>query len=174
MMKLEGIFASLGKAGGIEKLLEDISWKDFEGFVAEALSANGFLVRRNLRFSSGKRRHEVDVVGIQKPRVLLVDCKHWSMRRGKASGIQRAAAQQYLRTKSIAGKLPEIFPEMAGWGRAVTIPALVTLHQEAVASHGGAYIVPISKLNSFIEEARCGYYDTLAFEIPSLLRHMEP
>lgn len=154
-------------------LVEGLCWKDFEGFAAEIFSENGFAVLRNLRFIAERRRYEIDVVAFQRPRAVLVDCKHWGMRAGKSSGIRDAAARQRLRAYHFEGKMVQIFPDAAEWGRASIIPVIVTLHQEAVTEHNGVFVVPIFKLNEFIDEARCGIFDAKEVKLASLRRFQD-
>ncbi|MDI9643944.1 MAG: restriction endonuclease [Candidatus Verstraetearchaeota archaeon] len=158
--RVREVLDQIRRGGSIEELASGLHWKDFEAFTAHIFCENGFLVKRNFRFSSNKRRYEIDVVAIEKPRVLLVDCKHWGIRPGKSNGIQRAADQQRLRREKFVAKLPLLLTsETAEWRTATTIPLLVTLFHEGISERCGTYIVPVFKLNAFIEEARCGLFD---------------
>lgn len=158
--RIDEILERVRNGAPIEDLAAGLHWKDFEGFTARVFSENGFLVKRNLRFTSKRRRYEIDVVAVQKPRVFLVDCKHWGMRGGKSNGILRAAERQWLRREEFDAKLPLLLAEETSeWRSAITIPLLVTLFQEGLSELSGTYIVPVFKLNSFIDEARCGLFD---------------
>ncbi|MDI9608838.1 MAG: restriction endonuclease [Candidatus Verstraetearchaeota archaeon] len=168
MRLLNTIIEKMGRGVPAGEFVEGLCWRDFEVFAAEIFSENGFAVKRNLRFSAERRRFEIDVAAFQRPRVVLVDCKHWGMRAGKSSGIKDAAARQRLRAHHFEGKLIQIFPETAEWGRASIIPVIVTLHQEAVSEHSGVFVVPVFKLNQFIEETRCGIFDAKEVKLASL------
>lgn len=168
MTLLKDILEKIECGNPLGELVKGLCWKDFEGFAAEIFSENGFAVRRNVRFSAERRRYEIDVVAFQRPRAVLVDCKHWGMRAGKSSGIRGAAARQRLRAHHFEGKLVQIFPDAAEWGRASIIPAIVTLHQEAVTEHSGVFVVPVFKLNQFIEETRCGIFDAKEVKLAGL------
>lgn len=167
MSLLNIIIEKMGGAAAGE-FVEGLCWRDFEVFAADVFSENGFVVKRNVRFSAERRRFEIDVVAFQRPRVVLVDCKHWGMRAGKSSGIKDAAARQRLRAHHFQGKLVQIFPDIAWWRRASVIPVIVTLHQEAVTEHSGVFVVPVFKLNQFIEETRCGIFDAKEVKLASL------
>lgn len=169
MSLLKEILEKIERGIPAGEIVERLCWRDFEGFAAEIFSENGFVVLRNIRFSAERRRYEIDVVAFQRPRVVLVDCKHWGMRAGKSSGIRDAAARQLLRAQRFEGKLVQIFQDAAEWGRASIIPVIVTLHQEAVTEHSGVFVVPVFKLNQFIEEVRCGVFDAREVKLASLM-----
>jgi hypothetical protein len=154
--------------GGValEEITKDLDWRDFEGFVSEVLSENGFRTFRNFRFSSKKRRYEVDVVALERPRIVIVDCKHWGIRLGKVSALKVAASAHQERTMEFGNKLQELAHiDATKWGTAKIIPILVTLYQERIVEKEGVLVVPIFKLNSFLEELRSGYFDSTTINI---------
>ncbi len=167
MSLLQTLLEKMEKGVPAGEFAKELCWRDFEEFTAEIFSENSFAVLKNVRFGAERRRYEIDVVAFQRPRVMLVDCKHWSMRTGKSSGIKDAAARQLLRAHHFEGKLIKIIPEAAEWGRALIIPAIVTLHQEAVTEHNGVFVIPVFKLNQFIEEARSGIFDAKEITLAS-------
>ncbi len=149
------------KAGAdMEELLKGADWKDFEGLVSEIFAANGFKTFRNFRFSSKKRRYEVDVVALEKPRIVIVDCKHWSIRAGKAPALRAAASANLKRATEFGSRIQE-FPRMADWTDVSIVPTIVTLYQEGVTEESGVFIVPVFKLPSFIEGLRSGLLDAI-------------
>ena len=151
----------------VEDLTKELSWQDFEGIVSEVFSANGFRTFRNFRFSSNKKRYEVDVVGILKPRIMLADCKHWGIRLGKPSALKTAATEQVKRGSEFCNKLQEFNKlKVEDWTVVTAIPVLITLYQERIIQNDGAMIVPIFKLNAFIEEMRNGLFDSASVKIP--------
>jgi hypothetical protein len=159
---LEELLSMLRRGTPLEEAMKDLEWKDFEGVVSDAFEANGFRTKRNLRFSHEKRRYEVDVVALERPRLVAVDCKHWGIRVGKGSALRAASLAQLNRAMNLGKKAHEI-PGMGvgGWGEATIVPCIVTLYEERVVEHGGVMVVPLAKLNSFIEELRSGYFDFL-------------
>ncbi|MDD1775854.1 MAG: NERD domain-containing protein [Candidatus Methanomethylicus sp.] len=157
---LEEIEKKIKKGKDLEEAARDFSWQDFEAAVSEVLSANGFRIFRNFRFSSNKRRFEIDVIAISKPRIMLIDCKHWGIRLGKTSAIRSAATAQTNRSAEFSKKLAEFVDfGLEEWKDAIIIPLILTLYQEQVVENDGSVVVPFFKLNSFIEESRNGIFD---------------
>ncbi len=141
----------------LESIAKEMTWQDFEGIASEIFSANGYRTCRNFRFSSRKKRYEIDVVAISSPRIIVADCKHWSIRSGKSSGLRTAAEAQRVRADEFASKIQE-FGRLGiqNWKKATVIPILITLYQESIIEGNGAFVVPVFKLNSYIEGIRNG------------------
>ena len=141
----------------VENIAKEMTWQDFEGIAAEIFAANGFRTHRNFRFSSKKKRYEIDVVAMDSPRIILADCKHWSIRQGKTSGLRAAAEAQKVRAIEFASKIQEYgLLGIQEWKPATVIPMVITLYQESIVEGNGTFVVPLFKLNSFIEGARNG------------------
>jgi len=157
---------SIKSGVAFEDVTKDLEWRDFEGLVSDVFSENGFRTFRNFRFSSKKRRYEVDVVALERPRIVVADCKHWRIRLGKASALKVAASSHLARAVEFGNKLQE-FAEMGvgGWHRITIIPILVTLYQERIMENDGVLVVPIFKLNSFVEELRSGFFDSIKVKV---------
>jgi hypothetical protein len=168
-ISLEDLKAKMKGGAGIEDLTKELNWKDFEGLVAEVFSANGFRTFRNFRFSSRKRRYEVDVIALERPRAVVVDCKHWGIRAGKNSALRAAALAHLNRTVELSGKLQE-FPAMnvQDWGEVTAIPMLVTLYQERISENAGVLVVPLFKLNTFVDELRNGFFESLKVKVMTM------
>lgn len=171
---LDELSSMLRRGIPVEEATKDLEWKDFEGVVSDAFEANGFRTMRNLRFSHEKRRYEVDVVAMERPRLVAVDCKHWGLRAGKGSALKAASLAQLNRAVNLGKKAQEI-PGIGigGWGEATIVPCVVTLYEERVVESGGVLIVPLAKLNSFIEELRSGYFDFLRAKIMTMYSWMK-
>jgi hypothetical protein len=149
-----------------EDATKDLEWRDFEGLVSEVFSENDFRTFRNFRFSSKKRRYEVDVVALERPRIVVVDCKHWRIRLGKASALKAAASAHLGRAVEFGNKLQEFADLGVGDWRSITIiPILVTLYQERITENEGVLVVPVFKLNSFVEELRSGFFDSIKVKV---------
>jgi hypothetical protein len=171
---IEELSSMLHKGVPLEEATKDLEWKDFEGVVSDAFEANGFRTIRNLRFSHEKKRYEVDVVALERPRLIAVDCKHWGLRAGKGSALRAASLAQLKRAVNLGKKAQEVpGMDMGGWGEATVVPCIVTLYEERVVENGGVLVVPISKLNSFIEELRSGYFDFLKAKIMTMYSWMQ-
>jgi hypothetical protein len=168
-ISLEDLKAKMKAGVGIEELTKKLDWKDFEGLVAEVFSANGFRTFRNFRFSSKKRRYEVDVIALERPRAVVVDCKHWGIRVGKSSALRVAALAHLNRTVEFSWKLQE-FPAMnvQDWGEVSAIPVMVTLYQERISENAGVLVVPLFKLNAFIDELRNGFFESLKAKVMTM------
>jgi len=170
---LEELSSMLQRGVALEEATKDLGWKDFEGVVSDAFEANGFRTIRNLRFSHDKRRYEVDVVALERPRLVAVDCKHWGLRAGKGSALRAASLAQLKRAVNLGKKAQEIPGiDIGGWGEAALVPCIVTLYEERVVENGGVLVVPLSKLNSFIEELRSGYFDFLRAKVMTMYSWM--
>jgi len=171
---LEELSSMLHKGIPLEEATKDLGWRDFEGVVSDAFEANGFRTLRNLRFSHEKRRYEVDVVALERPRLVAVDCKHWGLRPGKGTALRAASLAQLRRTVNLGKKAQEIPGiDIGGWGEVTLVPCIVTLYEEMIVENGGVLVVPISKLNSFIEELRSGYFDFLRAKIMTMYSWMQ-
>lgn len=158
--------ARMRSGGALEEITKDLDWKDFEGLVSEVFSENGFRTYRNFRFSSKKRRYEVDVVALERPRIVIVDCKHWGIRLGKVAALKVAASAHLARAIEFGNKLQEfVCADDGEWRAAKVIPILVTLYQERIVENEGVLVVPVFKLNSFVEELRSGYFDSTIIDI---------
>jgi hypothetical protein len=168
-ISLEDLKAKMKGGVGIEELTKELDWKDFEGLVSEVFSANGFRTFRNFRFSSKKRRYEVDVIALERPRVVVVDCKHWGIRVGKSSALRAAALAHLNRTVEFSGKLQE-FPAMNvhEWEEVTATPILVTLYQERIFENVGVLVVPLFKLNTFVDELRNGFFESLKAKVMTM------
>ncbi len=167
---LDDIESMLRDGNDLESIVKEMTWQDFEGIASEIFSANGFRTFRNFRFSSKKKRYEIDVVALAPPRIILADCKHWGIRQGKSSGLRAAAGAQRRRAEEFASKMQEFGNRgIEGGGRAKIIPAVITLYQEAVIESGGAFVVPIFKLNAYIEEIRNGMCDDAETRAPRIV-----
>ncbi len=147
--------AVLAMQGGadVEKVCGALGWEEFEDFAAFALEQNGFETWKHFRFKFGKKRYEIDVVGVRQPLVLSVECKHW--RQGwKRAAITEAVVRQVERTKSLAQLLPEPKDRLrlAGWREASFMPIVVTLYDAPLRICGGVPVVPVFYLNSFLGE----------------------
>ena len=155
MIDLEKIKNKVLKGTPVEDLLEKFNWKEFEEAVAEIFSENGLYAKRNVRFKTD-RRFEIDIVASKPRKVFCVDCKEWSRGRNKKSGITHAAELQKERTlqfekflsKNIIARNKLRILEQSKFYR--FYPILVTLFEEDLKDEGGVVVVPVWKLNSFL------------------------
>ena len=95
-----------------------LDFKAFEALVEEILKRNNFETIRNFRFSdnsnfkskTSQKRYEIDVIGIYRNFMLLIDAKQWK-RKDSFSAINKSADLQYRRAIALK-KNPEIFSEL--------------------------------------------------------------
>ncbi len=140
----------------IAEVVKLMTWKDFEGLVASILSENSFACTESFRRrgTSDIKGMEVDVIGIRGHMALSVDAKMWSVRGGKASALRTAAEKQKERTFRLTSQLPQLSKKIPSMmkGPYTIIPVMVTWLVEEVELHEGVPVVPVFKLNSFIQD----------------------
>lgn len=139
-----------GVVGPTELLLE-AGWHEFERLCAYALNEAGYQTILNLKFRWRGRRYELDVVGLNRPRALVIDCKDW--RRFNAYMLKRAAESQVLRAQAFASALRSsnlLAGYVQGWGSVLVYPVVVGLFEGRLTMHGGVPIVPLPKLRGFL------------------------
>ena len=130
----------------IEDILTGFDWKEFEDLCAQVLERNGWKIRRNYRFKT-ERRYEIDILATLGNKNLAIDCKHWGIRSGKASQLRIAAGNQMERVNQLK-KIKFLY--QFAQKEFETFPVIVTWHEEKLIKEGNVWIVPVSKLNSFI------------------------
>lgn len=136
------------------EIVELLTWKDFEGFVASVLIENNYVCIESYRRrgSSLTKGMEIDVIGQRGKTIVAIDAKMWSIRAGKAAALKKAAEKQKDRTKELSFELSNLSKKIGGLpaGDYQFIPVIVTWLVEEVELHEGVPVVPIFKLNSFI------------------------
>ena len=136
--KLEAAFTAITDGCPIEEVSEWLDWRGFEGLVSQILLENGFQVEKNVILT--KPRMEIDVIGVKLNVVILIDCKHW--KRMSSSALNEIVRKQINRVKRYAYEISDV----------VTVPVIVTLHQEQISFINKVPIVPIMQLSSFLDE----------------------
>jgi Holliday junction resolvase-like predicted endonuclease len=142
---------SLG--GDFERVCGLLSWSEFEGIAARAFEANGYEVIRNFRFRQASRKWEIDIIGLKKPLILCVDCKHWK-RGWRKAAIMKAVEAQIERTKALANSLHNYYKKakLQGWETATLIPIVMSLVPGPYRFYNDVPIVPVLQLQDFINE----------------------
>ena len=137
----------------IEAVSNLLCWQEFEEIAAFALKNNGYKVQNNVRFSHGGRRWEIDVVGCKKPLVVCIDCKHWA-KTITPSALSRIADLQADRTMAFADSLPNVKLKLpcSTWASAKFVPSLLSLVPSAYKFVHDVPVVPVLKLQDFIEQ----------------------
>ncbi|MEM3365284.1 MAG: restriction endonuclease [Candidatus Methanomethyliaceae archaeon] len=152
-----------------EEILRKAGWKDFEELTSAIMTEAGFLTFRNFRFSSKRKKYEIDVIAMENPRIILADCKRWNLRRGKASALKTSALRQLSRSLEFLGKIQEFKPLNVGnWKTVIIIPIIVTLYEERIVEYEKVLIVPLFKMVSFLEGVRSGLFDQISGQVLNL------
>lgn len=138
----------------IAKVVEFLTWKDFEGLIAGILVENGFQCTESFRRrgTSLVQGMEIDVIGIRGRLGLSIDAKMWSIRGGKATALRTAAEKQKERTSRLMTQLNQLSLKLSNIkeGSYEFIPIIVTWLVEEVEMHEGVAVVPVFKFNSFV------------------------
>ncbi|MCJ7455125.1 restriction endonuclease [Candidatus Bathyarchaeota archaeon] len=147
--------AQLAVAAGAdpERVARELRWQEFETFVNQVLSRDGYETRNHFVFKASGQKFEIDVMGAKEPVVLCVDCKHWH--HGWApSRIAAAARHQLLRVLSLSQVLPacRLKFSFAGWESARFLPVVLALADVSLRLVDGVPIVPVLRLRSFLAE----------------------
>lgn len=139
-----------------EAVVKQLTWKDFEGFVARVLQENDYRCTESFRRRGNKliEGMEIDVIGVKGNTILAIDAKMWGVRAGKSSAIKEAVKKQAVRTERLGSDLARLSDKIIGMGpgRYSLIPIMVTWLVEDVEIHQGVPVVPVFKLNGFLLE----------------------
>jgi Holliday junction resolvase-like predicted endonuclease len=153
MIDLERIKRRILRGEEIEKILEEVDWKEFEEFVIRILEEHEFNTFHNFRFKT-ERRYEIDILAVRDDLLLVIDCKKWKRGRYKKTGLKYAVQTQVKRINELKKflknnttlqnklKLDSNDTEF--------VPLIVTWFEEELLEHDGVLIVPVWKLNQFL------------------------
>jgi len=136
--KLKAAIELIKNGGPLDEISILLTWRDFEGLVAEILYSKNFAIIKNLVLT--KPRMEIDVIGIRLGIAMLIDCKHW--KRYSSSTLSTAVKKQIARTKHYILKTPG----------AIAVPVIVTLYHDKIDFIDRVPIVPILQFSSFVDE----------------------
>jgi len=130
-----------------------LSWAEFEGIAAQALDASNYRVIRNLHFKHKAKGWEIDVLGLRKPIILCVDCKHWKRGWRNAANL-KAVKAQIERTEALAESLPNYSKKikLEGWSDATLVPLVLSLLPSPEKLYNEVPVVPILQLQDFINQ----------------------
>jgi hypothetical protein len=137
----------------IEEKLKNFDWRDFEKVVQEIFEINKFKVKRNFRFKT-KKRYEIDLIAVRDTFNFCVDCKRFGKGRYKKTQILEAIKKQEERTEELKKFLKaNIIAKKSLEIKSMKFyPLLVTLFEEEIIKESMTFVVPIWKLNSFLNE----------------------
>jgi len=133
-----------------------LTWKDFEGLVANILTENNFKCTESFRRrgTSDEKGMEIDVIGVRGRTIISIDAKMWGVRGGKGSALRNAAEKQKVRTNRLTSQLKRLSKRIPSidTGDYTIFPTMVTWLVEEVEMHEGVPVVPVFKLNGFIQD----------------------
>jgi Holliday junction resolvase-like predicted endonuclease len=85
----------------IEDLLKAFEWQDFEIFLCQSLESFGFSALHTFRYTVNKKRHEVDIIGRDRQKILFIDAKHWNEKTASNGALYRVAQEQATRAEHL-------------------------------------------------------------------------
>jgi Holliday junction resolvase len=138
----------------LQKVSKEVVWQNFERLAAFIFEENDFQVKTNIVKTSNKKRRQYDVIAKKKGKTFLTECKKWAGNRNRLSALRTAVKQHIERS--------EFYRDLTNEN---VIPIIVTLIEEEIRFIEGVPIVPILKLNSFINEEDKGR-DGWTMELP--------
>lgn len=122
----------------LEHISSSVKWQYFEKLVAFIFEENNFSARQNVIVKDGFSKRQFDVIAKRYDTTYLVECKKWKSRREKTAALKIAVAKHLERCGFYEGLYEK------------GMPLIVTLLEEDITEHEGITIVPIMKLNWFI------------------------
>ncbi|MBS3051220.1 MAG: restriction endonuclease [Candidatus Aenigmarchaeota archaeon] len=124
--------------GNLQSISSAAKWQYFEKLVAFIFEENGFEAKQNVIVKNPPHKRQFDVIAKRYGATYLVECKKWKSKKQRASALKSAVAK-HLERCALYGTLHK-----------EGIPLIVTLLEEEISEHNGVMIVPIMKLNWFI------------------------
>jgi hypothetical protein len=133
----------------LQRVSREAVWQNFERLTAFVFAENDFSVKINTVRTLNKRRRQYDVIAKRSDKTFLIECKKWAGNRYRLSALKRAAEQHRERSEFYRRLTDED-----------VIPVIVTLIEEEISFCEGIPVVPILKLNSFINEVERSEYSS--------------
>jgi Holliday junction resolvase len=134
-------FEDIKSIEDLEKVSKAVVWQNFERLVSFIFEENGFQVKTNMVKTFNRKRRQYDVIAKKNNEIFLVECKKWAGNRTRLSALKAAIEKHKERTEFYKNLTKEH-----------AIPIIVTLIEEEIKFYEEVPIVPISKLNSFLNE----------------------
>ena len=134
-------FEDIKSNDDLQRVSNEVVWQNFEKLAAFIFEENNFSIKTNTVKTHNKKRRQYDIIAKKYNRTFLIECKKWSGNRYRLSALKTAIRQHKERTEFYENLTKEN-----------AVPIMVTLIEEEIKLYEGIPIVPISKLNSFINE----------------------
>lgn len=125
----------------LELVSKESVWQKFEILVGFIFEANDFQVNINKVRTFNKKRRQFDVIAKKNDITYLIECKKWAGNRYRLSALKKAIEQHKERTEFYRNLTEENL-----------IPIIVTFIEEDIKFYEDMPIIPIFRLNSFINE----------------------
>ena len=125
----------------LERVSKEAVWQNFEVLVGFIFEANDFQVNVNKVRTFNKKRRQYDVIAMKRDRTYLIECKKWAGNRYRLSALKKAIEQHKERTEFYRNLNEENL-----------IPIIVTFIEEDIKFYEDMPIIPIFRLNSYINE----------------------
>jgi protease II len=139
------IFEDIKNIEDLQEVSKEVAWQHFEKLAAFIFIENNFQVETGKVKTSNKKRRQYDVIARKNNRTFLVECKKWAGNRYRLSALKTAIKQHKERS--------EFYRILTNEN---VTPIIVTLIEEEILFYEDVPIVPILKLNSFINEEEKG------------------
>lgn len=141
------MFENIKNADDLKQVSREERWQNFERLVAFVFEKNDFDVEVNIVKVFNGRRRQYDVVANSLSNLFLVECKRWT---GPYKNSElKKAVEKHIERCRLWQENKEI------------IPIVVTLQEEDLKIYEGMPIVPIEKLNNFINNLESFEFDIL-------------
>jgi Holliday junction resolvase-like predicted endonuclease len=145
----------------IERVANYLQWQEFEQIAVIAFERNGYSVTRNLRFTQGGRKWEIDIVACKKPLAVCVDCKHWH-KSMYPSVLKKIVDEQVERTLALAETITSIAEKIhcTSWTSIKLVPAVLSLVTGRFKFYDNVPIVSVLQIQDFLAQLPA-YTETL-------------
>jgi Holliday junction resolvase-like predicted endonuclease len=142
----------LKHGGDPERVCRELDWREFEEVAKVALDSNGYSATKSFIFKHGRKRMEIDLVGVKEKLVLCIDCKHW-MHGWHRSMMRVAVEKQVKRTEALAAETSRMIKRLNLPNREqfIFLPVLVTLTDVALRTMRDVPVVPILRVGAFLD-----------------------
>ena len=134
-------FEDIKNVEDLQKVSNEVVWQNFERLAAFIFEENNFQVETSKVKTLKKKRRQYDVIAKKNDKTFLVECKKWAGNRYRLSSLRTAVKQHKERS--------EFYKNLTNEN---AIPIIVTLIEEEILFCEEVPVVPILKLNSFINE----------------------
>ncbi len=151
--RIDIVMSLLNSGTDVESISKAAGWQEFEQLGEAFLKTHGYATRRHFRYSSSRRRYELDLIALKKPCLLSIECKRWK-RSWQSVGIHRIVISHLARTQSLSEILRDYKEKLgiADWKAVEIFPIVLMLSDTPSRAERGVPIVPIHRFRDFLIE----------------------